>query len=315
MLNESCETCKPGYVGTTYPPKRCYRLFETTSFPVVNDIAAECKAFGDKLPMPLSKNENMDLVHTVLKNGWLPKISNTNGMPIDLRRVGTDYVMSNNQKPTWTPWSEREMHYKLQNMTYVGLKMYPYEWQGIESFKGVSAFVCQQICSKSSPGVTEITTKTHCEVCKSGYKSFSIDGLRQCFRYIDPSEVNGKYEAGTAESICKSFGDKLPFPQLSEERNQLKKIAKEFIPTGWVYPIDLKLNGSDYFMSNGQRPVSEYWLSDKPDKNTRKNFVVSVEFVAWMDVDASYWTKHGVNKISIICQQICSPGNYSRFLK
>ena len=129
--------------------------------------------------------------------------------------------------------------------------------------------------------------------------------IRQCFRYIDPSEVNGSYEAGTAESICQSYGDKLPFPKSSNEKKLLRAIAKQFKLTGArYYPIDLKLSGSDYFMSNGQRPVNEHWMSGEPDYGKRRDFVVSPQFIFWLDVDSNF-----VSLISIICQQICSPGN------
>ena len=142
------------------------------------------------------------------------------------------------------------------------------------------------------------------QVSSKRWPALSIDGLRQCFRYIDPSEVNGKYEAGTAESICQSYGDKLPLPKSQTEKVKLRTIATQFKLTGVrYYPIDLKLKGSDYFMSNGQRPVNEDWLSGEPDKYTRRDFVISPQFVLWLDVMGTF------SSISIICQQICSPGN------
>ena len=109
---------------------------------------------------------------------------------------------------------------------------------------------------------------------------------------------------GTAESICQSFGDKLPFPKSQKEKMLLGKIAKQYKLPGNFHPIDLKLSGSDYFMSNGQRPVNEHWMSGEPDYGKRRDFVVSPQFIFWLDVDSNF-----VSLISIICQQICSPGN------
>ena len=181
VLNESCEVCKPGYVESK-PPKRCYRLFEANL--AMNELAAECKAVGDRLPMPLSEKDNLSLVRTIREN-WYSKILKTRFIAIDLRLVGGDYVMSNGQKPTWTPWSESEMLFKLKGSNYAGVNIMNNKWEAKSNLRSVSAFVCQQTCSKSSFGVVETTRKTvqtHCDNCKPGYKSFSIDRAGQlCF--------------------------------------------------------------------------------------------------------------------------------------
>ena len=115
---------------------------------------------------------------------------------------------------------------------------------------------------------------------------------------------------GTAESICQSYGDKLPFPKSQKEKMLLGKIGKQYKLPGNFHPIDLKLSGSDYIMSNGQRPVNEHWFSGEPNKGKRRDFVVSIQFLSWLDVDDSFLANNSWSAlVTIICQQICSPGN------